>query len=338
MATLRKRKKKRGYIYVIDFHYNGKRYIKSTKTSDLKVAKEIRSDIEAKISRGSFRVEETKPKADSKLSKFFDDYFKYTMSFKGANTLENERRFARTFIAVVGDRLLRTVTKKLLDDWRSQRLAKNAPTTYNIERSFLHAAFNVAMRWGFIDLNPISELRKATVEERRNYMNEEEIQRLLEAIDTDIANPAKSPVREYNVLFRKYVEFLLNTGLRRNEALGLTPEQIDLTNSVIYVEKTKSRKFRSVPLNERAREILSELDEKAFSQLRPGYVSHKFNDLMKRLKMTQFKLHSTRHTFATALVSRGVNILAIKDLLGHSSIQTSMVYSKTDPSILRESV
>ncbi len=59
---------------------------------------------------------------------------------------------------------------------------------------------------------------------------------------------------------------------------------------------------------------------------------------MKRLKMTQFKLHSLRHTFATNLVSAGVDILAVKELLGHQDIRTSMVYAKANTETLRNAV
>ncbi len=75
-----------------------------------------------------------------------------------------------------------------------------------------------------------------------------------------------------------------------------------------------------------------------FADLKPGAVTHKFNDLMKRINLTAFKLHSLRHTFATRLVAAGVDILAVKELLGHQDIRTSMVYAKADTETLRRAV
>jgi site-specific recombinase XerD len=75
-----------------------------------------------------------------------------------------------------------------------------------------------------------------------------------------------------------------------------------------------------------------------FNNLNKETASHKFNDLMKRLKMTQFKLKSFRHSFATNLISAGVDILAVKELLGHQDIRTSMVYAKANTETLRNAV
>jgi integrase/recombinase XerD len=59
---------------------------------------------------------------------------------------------------------------------------------------------------------------------------------------------------------------------------------------------------------------------------------------MKRLNFKGFKLHSLRHTFATRLVSAGVDIYAVKELLGHQDIRTSMVYAKADTETLQRAV
>jgi site-specific recombinase XerD len=104
------------------------------------------------------------------------------------------------------------------------------------------------------------------------------------------------------------------------------------------VERTKGKKYRPVLLNKRAREILLEVGDKLFAGLNKGMVTHKFNDIMKRVGLTQFKLHSLRHTFATRLVSAGVDIYAVKELLGHQDIRTSMVYAKANTDTLRNAV
>ena len=104
----------------------------------------------------------------------------------------------------------------------------------------------------------------------------------------------------------------------------------NLSNNVTYVERTKGKTYRAVPLNARASEILTDLGQDLFSKLKKESVIHKFNDLITRLKMPQFKLHSLRDTFATRLVSKGVDLYAVKELLGHQDIRTSMICAKAD--------
>jgi len=338
MAVIRKRKLKTGFVYDIDFHYRNKRYIISTRTDDSRTAKRILNDIEHKISLGTFNMEEYEKK-EATLEKFFEEYFTYAATFKKSSTVKNERVIARDFMKHFGrSSNLRSVTLRGLDQWKAEVLQRLRPATFNIHRRFLHAAFNVAIKWGYLDNNPVGELSMMKVEEVRNFMKEEEVKKLFDLISRDITDRKKEHLRTFNILFRNYLEFLLNTGLRRTEAISLQINNVDFAQKLIYVEQTKAKKYRPIPLNVRAYQILQELGPDLFSKLNAETVTHKFNDIMVRLKMTQFKLHSLRHTFATRLVSAGVDILAVKELLGHHDIRTSMVYAKANTETLRTAV
>ena len=59
---------------------------------------------------------------------------------------------------------------------------------------------------------------------------------------------------------------------------------------------------------------------------------------MKRVGLRQFKVHSLRLTFATRLVSAGVDLYPVKELLGHQDIRTSMVYAKANTDTLLDAV
>jgi integrase len=338
MATIRKRLIKNGYLYDVDFYVNGKRYLLSTRTSNRKIALKILGDIQSKIALGNFNLADYNKK-DTTLKKFFNEYFPYALSFKRESTIVNELNVAKTFIEFAGEnRNLRSIDIHLLDKWKTKLLNRVSPTTYNIHRRFLHAALNVAVKWGYIEKNPVSVLSKLKIEERRNFFTEEEIQKIFVLMDSDIADPNKKHLLKMNTLFRLYVEFLLNTGLRRNEALNLKIEHVDFGKNLIYIERTKGKKYRPIPLNRRARHVLLELGENLFTKLKPESVSHKFGDMMEHLNLKGFKLHSLRHTFATRLVSAGVDIYAVKELLGHQDIRTSMVYAKADTETLQRAV
>ena len=108
MAVIRKRKTRSGIVYDVDFRFNGRRHILSTKTSDLAIAKKIRDDIQGKIARGAFNMEEYEKKT-VRLSQFFKDYFEFAKSFKKDSTIYNERRYADQLIEFAGNVELRTL-------------------------------------------------------------------------------------------------------------------------------------------------------------------------------------------------------------------------------------
>lgn len=338
MAKLRRRNLKNGFVYDIDFYFQDKRFILSTRTSNRRIANRILMDIQGKIALGTFNINEYQKK-DISLDKYFEEYFHFAESFKKKTTLDHERLIARDFMKYFTPaRNIRSLDIQLLDRWKASLLLRVNPTTFNIHRRFLHAAMNVAVKWGYLDVNPMTKLAKMRVEENRSFLNDDELNKIFDLLDQDIADPAKQQFVTYNRMFRYFIVFLLNTGLRRSEAVSLRIKNVDFKKRLIYVEHTKGKKYRAVPLNVKAYEVLQELGEDLFNNLNKESATHKFNDIIKRLKMKGFKLHSLRHTFATKLVSAGADILAVKELLGHQDIRTSMVYAKANTDTLRDAI
>lgn len=333
MACLKKVMKGGSYVYFIDFRYQGKRVIKSTKTSNLSLAKKILADIEGKIARGTYNLDEY-DKKQIQLSKFFLEYFAYAKGYKAGTTISNEERYARKFVDYVGDRTLRSIDAQKLDMWKSHVLSSLSATTFNIERRFLHAAFNVAVKWKYLDKNPMTEIKKAKPQEKRLYFKADELAMVFNLIDEDVSKNRNPTL----LLFRRYVEFLLLTGLRREEAIKLAPQDIDYTRNVVVIRKTKTKTLRLVPLHPRAKEILMVLDDSIFSALDPRYVSKKFGTYVRNAKLFDLKLHSLRHTFATNLIANGVDLYTVSRLLGHADIHTTMIYAKINTDTLQTAV
>jgi site-specific recombinase XerD len=66
-----------------------------------------------------------------------------------------------------------------------------------------------------------------------------------------------------------------------------------------------------------------------------AYVSHQFKSFCTAVELERFKLHSLRHTFVTEIVERGVDIMVVGKLIGHSNIKTAMIYAKAGDIIKR---
>jgi integrase len=134
---------------------------------------------------------------------------------------------------------------------------------------------------------------------------------------------------------RPLVILAINTGMRRGELFNLTWEKVDFTRNVIYVSNTKSRKDRVVPMNQTVRDELIRMSEQAdgefvFVSKRTGLnlteTKKGFNAACQDAGIKNFRFHDLRHTAGTRLADAGADAFTIKEILGHSSIQTSAIY------------
>ena len=157
-------------------------------------------------------------------------------------------------------------------------------------------------------------------------------------LDGAVKNGRTKTRRERMLRTMLYFEFLLNTGLRREEGLGICSSDLDLEHNAVHIRKTKNKEDRSVPLTNRAREILSSLGEDLFRGLSKQHVSREFTASMRKAGLQGFKLHSLRHTFSTHLIDLGVDVLTVSKILGHSDIKTTMIYAKTQFSVMQKAI
>jgi site-specific recombinase XerD len=180
-----------------------------------------------------------------------------------------------------------------------------------------------------------------------------EIERTLEALE------GEGPVALRN---RALVELVYSAGLRSAEAVGLDLGDVDFEQELVHVRRGKGGKERVVPLGEEAALWLARYLREARPALagsaagkaggaRPG--SSAFgagatgaNDALflsvrgRRLDTSTLRRivphpHRLRHAFATHLLDGGADLRTIQELLGHSSLSTTQVYSHVDPRHLR---
>ena len=181
--------------------------------------------------------------------------------------------------------------------------------------------------WGELPAMPKVRLEREA-EGRTRYLADDEQVRLLQACEA-----SKNP--ELPLL----VTFLLNTGARRGEALGLIWSHVDFARGLVTFVGTKSGKSRSVPMTETCYRALSSLPgEREGRVFKTRSVRTAFERAVGRAGLVDFHMHDCRHSFASQLVMRGVSLQAVKELLGHSSIAKTMRYAHLSPAHLREAV
>ena len=123
--------------------------------------------------------------------------------------------------------------------------------------------------------------------------------------------------------------FACFTGLRISDFLGLNFS--DIENGVMKFTIKKTKTYKEYPLNESALAILEKVrglhaGEKIFP-LQPQVFQMSLKKIGEKIGGLKLTAHTARHTFATIMLGEGVDILIIKELLGHKNINSTMVYT-----------
>jgi site-specific recombinase XerD len=159
----------------------------------------------------------------------------------------------------------------------------------------------------------------------------EEVEAALDALDGD------GPLALRN---RALIELIYSAGLRSSEAVGLDLSDLDFDREQVHV-RGKGGKERIVPLGEEAAYLLGLYLRDARRQLMRGAENAVFVSARgKRLDTSTLRRlfahpHRLRHAFATHLLEGGADLRTIQELLGHSSLSTTQLYSHVDGRRLR---
>jgi integrase len=221
------------------------------------------------------------------------------------------------------------ITPQLAEQFKFDRQKTAAAATVGKEIRTLKAILNKAIEWGRIRSNPIhfvSEPKQLNSGPERFY-SAEELQLIYRA----------SPDRPH--VWR----LMANTGIRRGEALQL--RWADVGHEEIRVlstedERTKSGKWRIVPLSEGAREALEAFKrdgDRVLPRIRPESLSRAFLHDAARASLDG-SLHTLRHTFISHLVMKGVPLRTVQILAGHAHFTTTERYAHLAPGYLQNTV
>jgi site-specific recombinase XerD len=140
---------------------------------------------------------------------------------------------------------------------------------------------------------------------------------------------------------RALVELVYSVGLRSAEAVGLDLGDVDFEQEHVHVRAGKGAKDRVVPLGEEAAWWVARYLREARPELAVGACDALFLSVRgRRLDTSTLRRllphpHRLRHAFATHLLEGGADLRTIQELLGHSSLSTTQIYSHVDAKRLR---
>ncbi len=178
------------------------------------------------------------------------------------------------------------------------------------------------------------------------HLNEKEVENLIYAFDSKKDN--NTPIKELINLRNKVILALLySSGLRVSELVTLQTDYIDLRERTIRI-RGKGEKDRIVLFDDKTKILIEEYIEKKPSEDEYLFVNRSRNHLTPRYIQIMIKTHAKkagikkkvtphilRHSFATHLLKNGVDIRAIQQLLGHSNLSTTQIYTSVDMKTLK---
>ena len=210
----------------------------------------------------------------------------------------------------------------LLGERRSGELIRNhfkgqvSPSTVNRKLSALSAMTSMAYDLDLIQSKPSTKQEKEP-EGRQRFLTESE-----EAAVLDWMSPYPD--------LADAVKFLLDTGLRVSEALDLQWSNIEDGRIKLTSGQTKTSRSRTIPMTSAAMAILMRRRNlpTPFSGVHYRRLAMRFEQAARALSLgSDVVLHTCRHTFASRLVQRGVDLYVVGALLGHSSVVTTQRYA-----------
>lgn len=227
---------------------------------------------------------------------------------------------------------IRTWVITLLED------DNHSARTVNRKLSALKAFYRYQQKIGQINMNPMLQIHAPKFHKKLpEFVEQEDMEKLF---TSDLFEDSFEGIRDQTIL-----ELFYATGMRLSELINIKKQSIDLYEDTVKV-LGKRNKERIIPFGKNMRNLLTkymENYEKKFSPDNENYyifvtvkgkkmypkavyrIVRKYLDLVTTIDKRS--PHVIRHTFATHMLNNGADLNAIKEILGHSSLAATQVYT-----------
>lgn len=295
----------------------------------------------------------------------FGDYLQYERRFS-PHTVENYLRDIHQFVQFLDKQYdiaeFRAVEHQIVRSWVVDMLRKDQQAV-SVRRklSSLSHLYIWLRRNGWADHNPAHSVHLPKTPERLPVVIEEKaLQRLwdkllvIHEVEDQLTSDQEAEEQYSGMRDRAIFGLLYGCGLRRSELIGLTWTDVDFSRQLLRVVG-KGLKYRQVPLPVPLMPLLRELrstantvfGEQEMTQRvvltdkgKPCYPKYVYNIVVALLGTVttaeKKSPHVLRHSMATHLMDHGADLNAVKELLGHSSLNATQIYTHNAISRLKE--
>lgn len=332
---------RRGKIFWMSKTINGILYRKSTETESKMRARAIYEEwinqLKEVVLTGKPVIAAVKTEAVQVMTfnELAEKYLEFTCGRQ--KSYDVKKYIIPKFKEAFNDIPLSEFSYSIIENYQGTMIKKDYKPAYiNKNLAILKHIFTKALDWELIDeaaYKKIIKVKQLKGENKRlRYLSEEESERLISNCE-----PYLKPI----------VITALNTGMRKSEIFKLTWDRLDLKNQIILLDRTKNGERREIPINDTLCNTLSDLTRhlkcdyvfynpktlKPFDKLKESWAR-----ALKKSHIMDFHFHDLRHTFASRLVMKGVDLTTVKELLGHKDIKMTLRYAHLAPAHIRKAV
>jgi integrase len=272
-------------------------------------------------------------------------------------------RIAKKDFHFLHTKSMNAITRDAVIKWQTRSRGKLAASTINRRANALKGVLSHAIQVHLLDLNPLHGLPSVKTDSNKEprYLSPSEERQLRKALD-DRQTRQREERNRYiqwqlqrhkqplTPLLHRFTDYLkpmvlvaLNTGLRRGELFNLHWGDINLKGRSLAVrgETSKNGQTRHIPLNEECFATLvawrNQSDESELVYPSPvsgqklDNVNKAWRGVLEIAQIENFRFHDLRHTFASNLVMAAIDLNTVRELLGHASLETTLIYAHLAP-------
>jgi integrase/recombinase XerC len=324
-------KRRNGYYYIGFFEGNHRKW-KTTKCTTKSDALQFLRTFEG-------------TKKDAERTPLLSELFTRFETMRGnsirPSTMASYRLAVNHFKGVCGDRVIDQYAVADIERFKNAQIdRKVSKVSVNIWLHGVKSVFGFALKHEWIMKSPFQRSLEFSIPQQTpTYVAKEDFQRLLEKV--------KEP------MLRDFFMFAALTGLRLSEILNLKWDKVDFDKRQITIANsetftTKTGRVRTIPMHDLVFTLLSARKgnaegyvfcKKGGFPLLKNHVSKKFKRAVRDAELSEkLHFHSLRHSCASWLVDAGVSLYVVQNILGHSNISTTQIYSHLSQNTLHESV
>ena len=285
-----------------------------------------------------------------KLSTVRDKLLSHYKNNNSRNTFLSYRNSFDTLSRIIGDKFIISINKSDMEEFKLKRSKEVNFISTNIDIRNIKAMFNKLIEFELLNHSGIKSTKQYKIEKKKML-----------AIDTlDLDRILNS---DAEIQLKQIIRFTLLTASRISEVLNIKLKDLDFEREVISIFQQKTNSFKTIPMTSGLINLLNEImdhgnDKNVFKmidkesylffnksknlttlRLRSDTVSKQFKKVMIKLNLNNnFKFHSLRHSAITELLKNNVPINVVKEIAGHKSITTTMVYSHVNRDDMRQAV
>lgn len=322
----------KGNTWRLEYQLDGEKYSKNVTANSPREANKLLTLFVAEIENGTFEKKNTIRFTDFAQT-WLDEYARPNLKqntvdiYKDMLNSKILPNLGNMYISKINKQTLTSFYNSLKEDYNlSTKTIKN----YN---GLISSILQLAVDWEYLKINPCFRLKLPKNEKNidvKKFLTQKELSIFLHYLD-----------KEEDYEFKTIIYLLTYTGLRKSEALGLTWNDIQFDENCIYIRQSKvttasgelvsdtktTSSQRTVQVPEKIMEMLKKLNRSTdfVFNFKSRTLGKKFQKFIHRYNcIPNITLHKLRHTHATLLIKKKMDINSVSARLGHSDVSTTL--------------